>query len=346
MTDPSMKAAVYHAPDDLRYEELRDPAAGPGEIVVRMTRCGLCGTDLGKVRYGKVPAGTVLGHELVGEVAEVGADVGRVKPGERVVVSHHVPCLSCVYCRHENYSLCATFKRNNLDPGGFAEMVRVLSPSVERGLWRLPDDVTDDEALFVEPLACCIRGMRRARVQPGDTVAILGCGPIGLAHVQLSRIFGAGGVIGVDPIDSRAKRAETIGADVGIVADGEAAVRAVREATAGIGPDIVLNTVGRLEVYEQAFAMVRDGGHVVFFAECPPESRLTLDPGLLCRNEVGVIGSYSPAPDDLPRALDLIRRREVEVASLISHRIPLARMSEAVRLAGTATASLKIVLVP
>src|SRR3989304_4137386 len=137
-----MKAAVYHAPDDLRYEEVGDPTAGPGEIVVRMRRCGLCGTDLGKIRYGTVPAGTVLGHEVVGEVAEVGTGVTGLGRGERVVVAHHVPCFACVYCRHENYSLCAAFQRNNLYPGGFAELVRVLPASVERGLLRLPDDVT------------------------------------------------------------------------------------------------------------------------------------------------------------------------------------------------------------
>lgn len=341
-----MKAAVYHAPDDLRYEELPDPTAGPGEIVVRMTRCGLCGTDVAKIRLAKIPPGTVLGHEVVGEVAEVGAGVGHLAPGERVVVVHHVPCGECVYCRHENFSLCPAFKRNNLDPGGFAERLRVLPGSVERGTFRVPGGVTDDEALFVEPLACCLRGMRRAGLRPGDTVAIVGCGPIGLTHVQISRMFGAGRVIGVDPIASRARRAEALGADLAVAAAGEAAIRAVREAANGGGPDVVLNTVGRPEVCEQAFAMVRPGGHVVFFAECPPGSRLSLDPALFAPNEVGVIGSYSPAPEDLPRALDLILSRRIALAELISHRVPLARLNEAVQLAGAATTSMKIVLVP
>jgi L-iditol 2-dehydrogenase len=341
-----MKAAVYHAPDDLRYEELPEPTAGPGEVVVRMTRCGLCGTDLAKIRLAKVPPGTVLGHEIVGEVVEVGAGVGGLAAGDRVVVAHHVPCLACVFCRHENYSLCPAFKATNVEPGGFAERLRVLPASVERGVFRVPDEMTDEEALFAEPVACCIRGMRRAGIQPGDAVAILGCGPIGLTHVQLSRRFGAGRVIGVDPIASRARRAEALGADAGIAADGLDPVRAVREATGGLGPDVVLNTVGRPEAYEQAFAMVRPGGHVVFFAQCPPGSRLALDPDVFARNEVTVVGSYSPGPDDLPRALEMIRQRQVEVASLISHRIPLARLAEAVCLAGSAIASLKIVLVP
>ncbi len=275
-----MKAAVYHAPDDLRYEELPEPTAGPGEIVVRMRRCGLCGTDVAKIRYAKIPAGTVLGHEIVGEVAEAGAGVAHLAPGDRVIVAHHVPCLSCVYCRHENYSLCPAFKVTNVEPGGFAELMRVLPASVGKGVFRVPQGVTDEEALFAEPLACCLRGMRRAGVQPGDAVAILGCGPIGLTHVQLARTFGAGRVIGVDPIAGRVERARALGADVGITAGGADAVRAVREATAGIGADIVLNTVGRPEVYEQAFAMVRAGGHVVFFAECAPGSRLALDPAV------------------------------------------------------------------
>ena len=190
-----MKAAVYYAPDDIRCEELPRPRIGKGELLVRVRSCGLCGTDIGKIVGRTVTPPLVLGHEVAGEVVEVGEGIKNFCLGDRVFVAHHVPCFTCHYCRHGNHSLCKQFRSTNIDPGGFAEYIRVPVPNVEKTTFLLPDNLSYEEAVLIEPTACCLRAIKRCPFQPGDTVVGMGGGPMGLLHLQLALLSWAGRVI-------------------------------------------------------------------------------------------------------------------------------------------------------
>ncbi|HXV75741.1 MAG TPA: alcohol dehydrogenase catalytic domain-containing protein, partial [Candidatus Polarisedimenticolaceae bacterium] len=213
-----MRAAVYYSNNDLRLEERPTPVVGPGELLMRVEASGICGTDLIEW-YRKPKAPIVLGHEVAGTVVEIGAGVDRFVDGDRIVTTHHVPCNSCRFCLTDRHSVCPTLHATTFDPGGFAEFVRIPAINVERGTFHLPDTVSFEQGSFVEPLACCIRAQRLARVAPGDSVAVLGAGVAGILMIKLARALGAGRVIATDTSDARAGLAVAAGADVALSAD-------------------------------------------------------------------------------------------------------------------------------
>ena len=321
-----MKAAVCVA-GAIELREWPEPVPGPGELLLRVSGCGLCGSDILKINAATAgPA--VLGHEVVGQIVEVGPGVRRFAPGDRLVVAHHVPCFHCHYCRRGSPSMCRHFKRVNLDPGGFAELVRVPAPNVEHAAFRLPAEMTDEAASFTEPLACCLRAVKRSRVAAGDTALVVGLGSIGCLLAQLLALDGVQ-VLASDLLEDRRALGRRMGA---LVFDTEAALdAALPEATDGRGADLVIVTAGGAAVLPAATARVRDGGTLHYFAGGAGES-LPLSLGALYHRELTLTATYSSSPAELEEAFALLAGDRIRVEGLISHRLPLGRLGEGVEL--------------
>jgi len=341
-----MKAAVYYAPDDIRCEEVPRPRIGKGEILVRVRSCGLCGTDIGKIVERTVTPPIVLGHEIAGEVVEAGEGVEKFRPGDRVFIAHHVPCFVCHYCRHGNHSLCQQFRSTNIDPGGFAEYIRVPALNVEKTTLPLPEDLSYEEASLIESTACCLRAIRRYPIQPGDTMVVIGVGPLGLLHLQLALLLGVGQVIALDLVDERLEVAKKLGARHSLNPERENTLKAVQQLTEGRGADAAIVAVGNTTAIAQAIKLVRGGGTVILFAECSPRSLLSLDPNIIYHSEINLLGSYSSTPQEQRIALELIKTGRLKVKEIITHRFPLRKLSQAVALAREARESLKIIINP
>lgn len=323
-----MRAAVFLGGGRLAAGEWPRPVIGPGELLLRVRGCGLCGSDIAKIVAPDTRAPAVFGHEVVGDVVEVGTGAGAFAVGDRVVAAHHVPCGDCHYCRRGSHSMCPAFRESHLDPGGFAELVRVPAPNVRQATFRVPDALDDESASFVEPLACCLRAVERAAVGPGDTVAVVGLGSIGCLFVQLARRAGAR-VVGVDPLAARVALAIRLGADgAGTPAD---ATALVGEVSAGRGADQVFLTGGGAPAVGRAAGIARDGGSVHCFAG-GDGAGLPLPLDTLYRRELTVSATYSSSPATLRRAFRLIARRDVETRPLVTHRLGLERLAEGVDL--------------
>lgn len=340
-----MRIAKYYGWGDVRLEQADVPEIGPGEILVQVKACGLCGSDLmAWYADGKAPA--VLGHEPVGFVSRVGSGVTDLTLGDRVFVHHHVPCLVCHHCRRGNYSCCATFKENGIFPGGFSEYVRVARANVQRDVLHLPEVLPFEEATLIEPIGCAIRGMKRAGVQPGDAVLIIGAGVSGLLFTQLSRLWGARSVIVSDLVEYRLGRALQQGADAAVnPAEGD--LQAEVERLAGkTGADVVIVTVGRVEVMEEGLRLVAKGGTVLLYAPLPPGDKVPVDVCDLLFSEKTLITTYSCGPDDTRTALDLISTGRIQTGGLVTHRFGLEEVGEAMRMASQAGNSSKVVIIP
>ena len=322
-----MIASVYRGDGKLVAEEWPRPTIGAGEVLLRVLGCGLCGSDIAKIVDPSTPAPLVLGHEVVGEIVTLGPGVTDCAIGDRVVAAHHVPCGDCHYCRRGSESMCHAFKASNLDPGGFAEYVRVPAPNVRHALFRVPRHVTDEAASFVEPLACCLRSVRRARVAPGDTVVVVGLGSIGCLFVQLLRRAGAV-VVGCDPIAARAELARRLGAAA--AGPVSTAAAAQRELSGGRGADQVIVTGGGTDVLPWAVESLRDGGTVHYFASGGDTLPLRLE--TLYHRELTLTATYSSSPSDLAEAFRLIVAGEVSVDRLVTHRVTLPGLHRGVDL--------------
>ena len=323
-----MKAAVYRGGGRLVAEDWPIPAIGAGEILLRLKGCGLCGSDIAKIVDPATRGPAVLGHEVVGEVTALGAGVTGYALGDRVVAAHHVPCGSCHFCRRGSESMCAAFRTSNLDPGGFAEYVRVPAPNVLHATFRVPPHVGDEAASFVEPLACCLRAVRRARIERGDTTVIVGLGSIGCLFVQLLAHAGVN-VVGCDPIAERADVAKRMGA----VAAGsaEVAVAAQRELSLGRGADQVIVTGGGAAMLPWVAEVLRDGGAVHYFAGGAGDA-LPIPLDALYHRELTVSATYSASPADLAEAFRLIASGAVAPERLVTHRISLGSLDRGVDL--------------
>jgi L-iditol 2-dehydrogenase len=320
-----MRAAVHAGIGEIRLETRPTPRIGPGELLLQVLGCGLCGSDLAKLRApASYPA--VLGHEIVGRVTEAGSGAADFRPGERVVVAHHVPCGVCHYCRHGSVSMCRAFKASNVDPGGFAEYVRVPAENVRQVTFRVPAGMADTVASFTEPLGCCVRAIRRAVVESGDTVVIAGLGAMGCLLLQLARLRGAR-VVGVDPIPDRRALAESLGAEIAVVP--EDAVAAIAGSSEGRGADVVVLAAPAPTLARTALGWVRDGGAVHLFVG---EGEAPVPLGELYKRELTLTATYSSSPADLSEAFDLLRHGAIRVDDLCSHRVPLERLADAVAL--------------
>lgn len=340
-----MKAAVYYGENDFRVEDVPKPEIGHGELLVKVRACGVCGTDLTHW-YQKPKAPLVLGHEIAGDVEQVGEGVERLRAGDRVFVHHHVACFACHYCTHGDYTLCNGFRKSNVHPGGFAEYVRVPRPNAEGDTLNIPGSMTYEVATLIEPTACCIRGLAKTNLRPEDSLLIVGAGPIGLTYVQLGkRLAGTSQVIVSEIVRRRAQIALGFGADVAVNPYTERLSEAVSRATEGRGADAAVVTVGSARAIESAVESVRRGGSVVVFAPPSPDEMITLNPSKLFFSEVKLVSSYSCSHLETRQACDLIEAGVVKADSLITHRFKLAQISEAMNAASSKDA-LKVVVLP
>jgi len=322
-----VKAAVLRGPGRLSAEEWPQPAIGAGEVLLRLRGCGLCGSDIAKIVAPASAAPTVLGHELVGDVIEVGPGVTRFAVGDRVVAAHHVPCGDCHYCQRGSPSMCRTFKTSQLDPGGFAEYVRVPAPNVAHATFAIPAYLSDEAASFVEPLACCLRAVRRASVQPGDTAVVIGLGSIGHLFVSLLQRGGAS-VVAVDSAAARRAFAERRGLSA---VDPDHAPAQVTKLSDARGADLVLITGGGTRVLEWAVRVVRDGGSIHYFAGGHGEA-LPVSLETLYHRELTLSSTYSSSPADLAEAFRLVAAGALDLDGLYTHRLALDRLGEGVEL--------------
>ena len=332
-----MKAAVYRGPGDLRVEDVAIPEIGPGELLVRVAACGVCGTDLKKIEKGLLAPPRIFGHEIAGRVAAVGAAVQGFREGDAVVVHHHIPCRACYYCEQGAYAQCETYKRNGttagFEPsgGGFAEYVRVLPWIVTGGTILVPDGVRPEEAAFVEPVNTCLKAVRKAGAGAGQAVLVVGQGPIGSMLMQLVRWAGAQVVVS-DFFPDRLDLARRLGATVALDAAADV-VSEVRALTDGRGADVTFLAAVGQQPFQQGVDATRAGGKVVPFAATSAGERVELDLGSLSASEKDIVSSYSASVDVQDLAARLVFGREVRVAELITHRFPLAEAPRAVAVA-------------
>lgn len=347
----TMLAAVYRGVNDVRLESVPVPQIGPGEILVRVHTCGVCGTDLKKIATGSHAAPRIFGHETSGRVAAVGPNVRKFRRGDRVVVFHHIPCRQCFYCRHQTFAQCLTYKKvgctAGFEPsgGGFAEYVRVMDWIVDRGTVRIPDDVSFEQACFVEPVNTCIKGVEALRLSPGETVLTIGQGPIGIILSVLARRAGAT-VITSDLYPERLKISRSLGFENTINASQQDVISSVRERTEGRGADAVILAVGSNALIRPAMDAARPGGRVLLFAQTQ-HGEAVIDPAAVCVDEKALVGSYSASVALQDESVQFVMNREMDLEKLISHRFPLREAAQALELAAhPQPASMKIVIQP
>jgi len=340
-----VRVAMYYNNRDVRLEEMPTPHIGPGELLMRVEASGICGSDVMEwYRLAKAPL--VLGHEVAGVVVAVGEGVGRYREGDRISASHHVPCNTCRYCLSGHHTVCDTLRRTNFDPGGFAEYIRLPAINVDRGVYPLPEEVSFEEATFIEPLACVLRGQRLAGLQPGQSVLVMGSGIAGLLHVCLARALGAGRVVATDIVDYRLEAARRFGADVAFRAEQYRPAR-LREVNDGWLADLVVVCTGAESAIAQALQSVERGGTVLLFAPTEPGVTIPISVNdLFFRNDITLTTSYAGSPADHLTALELIRRGLVPVREMITHRLSLAETGLGFRLVAEAKESIKVIIEP
>jgi L-iditol 2-dehydrogenase len=339
-----MRVAMYYNNRDVRLEELPIPGVRAGELLVRIRASGICGSDLMEwYRIQKAPL--VLGHEIAGEVVEAGEGVGDFGPGDRVFASHHVPCGKCRYCLAGHQSVCDLLRTTHFDPGGFAEYVRVPKINVELGTFHLPAEITFDEGSFIEPLACVVRAQRFARLTTGQTVLVIGSGISGLLHIQLARARGVARLIATDISDFRRNAAVQFGADAAI--DGtEEVVARLRDLNDGRLADLVVVCTGAMPAIRQAVKSVDRGGMLLFFAPTAAGVDVPIPLFDFWRDEITVVTSYAGSGQDLVESIELIRSRQVRVADLVTHRLPLAEAGRGFQLTASGRDSIKVIIDP
>lgn len=339
-----MRVAMYYNNQDIRLEEMPKPEIGPGEFLMKTMACGICGSDVLEW-YRIKTAPRVLGHEATGVISEVGAGVERYSVGDKVFVSHHVPCGKCRYCQRGHHTACETLHTTNYYPGGFSEFIKVPKINVERGVYLLPSGVSLEVGVFIEPLACAVRGQRLAGVGDGDAVLVLGSGVSGLLHIQLAKIHGAKRIIATDLSEYKMKAAKKFGANEVINAN-ENVPEKVRELNEGRLADQVIVCAGARSAAEQAMRCTERGGTVLFFAVPPPGQDVVAPLVDFWRNETTLKTSYGAAPRDLEESLKLISKKRVSVKQMITHRFGLAEAGDAFKLVASGGEYLKVIIEP
>ena len=338
-----MKVGIYYSNQDLRIEEKPIPKIGENELLVRIRASGICGSDTMEwYRKNRVPL--VLGHEIGGEIAEVGKAVKGYKKGQRITAAHHVRCNKCHFCKMHHETTCETLRKTNFDPGGFAEYIRLAPINVKTGVFLLPKNVSYQEATFVEPLACILRGQRMANMQKGKSVLIIGSGITGLLHIKLAKLYGASFIAATDITEYRLKAAKTRGANF-VVNAKDYTPEDFKKLNKGLLADLVIVSSGATSAINQAIQSVERGGTILFFAPTNQNADILLPFNkLFWRNEITLTSSYAGSPDDHKKALKLIASKKISVKDLITHRLPLDRIGEGFKLVTEAKDSLKVII--
>ncbi len=338
-----MKLAMYYSQKDIMIEEIPIPEIGEDEVLVEMKACGICGSDL-MDWYLRSRAPLVLGHEPAGIIAKKGSKVKGFSIGDRVFVHHHVACLKCHYCTHGDYTLCEQFHETNIEPGGFAEYFKVPAINLQIDTLEIPENVSFEEATFIEPVGCCLRALKKCKIQTGDSVAIIGAGTTGIIHTALSKILGAAKTIVSDLIDYRLNVAKKFGADVTVNPENEDLTEVVKAETDGRGVDLAIVTAPNLEAYKTGINVCRKGGKLCVFAPIQPGKYLQLSLKELFFSEIQIIPSYSTSHLETRTALELIKSGRINVNELITHRFPLRDTAKAFKTALEDKESLKVMV--
>jgi L-iditol 2-dehydrogenase len=340
-----MKFARLAGAGRIDVADVPEPVAGPGEVVVRLAACGVCGTDLEKLRGNYQSAGKI-GHEPVGTIDSLGAGVGTLSVGERVWVHHHVPCYACAVCQRGDFTFCPTYSQSNIDPGGFAEKFRVPASHVERGaVQRLDPAVPWDVGTLLEPAACGLTAIRRVGLHPGDSVFVVGLGPVGILYARLARALGAGWVGGSDLSGRRREAAQHGGVEHAVDArDPEEAVRRVEASTRTLGADLVVVATGAPAAVALGTRLARRGGTLNLFGLPEAGSRLDVDLQQLYLRGTRVIPSYATTERDIADVQRLLVARRVDFSDLVTHRFPVGEAAEAFATAARPEDALKVVV--
>jgi L-iditol 2-dehydrogenase len=331
-----MKAQVFRGVNQLQYEDVPRPDVETDEVLVQVRVVGLCQSDIKKIKYPLLDPPRIFGHETAGTIAAVGSGVKDWNVGDRVVVLHHIPCMHCAHCLNESFSMCDVYKNVTTTAGfipsggGFAEYVKVPGHIVRNGgLMHIPDDVTFEQASFVEPTNCCLKAVKKAQIAPGQSVLVTGAGPIGLMFIMLVKYFG-GRAIATDLMPSRIEKALSVGAEAAFDARDRDLPNKIQAITNGMGVDVSLLAVPSDKAFFQALDCTRKGGKILFFAEFPDEVEIPINPNILYRREIDLMGSYSSSYRVQALAADIVFNRRIDVDALISDRYPLKDLSEAV----------------
>ena len=345
-----MRAGVYRGKGRVVVESVPVPEIGEGEVLFRVAACGICGTDIKKIHHGFISPPQILGHELAGTVVKVGRGVKKFKTGDRVVSFHHIPCGACFYCERKLFSQCGAYKKVGLtagfDPngGGFAEYVRAMPWIVGRGMIALPPDVTFEDATFVEPVNTCLKAVRKARVAPGESVLVMGQGPIGMLLMLLVKYEGAE-IFTSDPMGGRRAASVRFGAKESFDPAVTDLVEEIRRRTNGRGADAVLVAVPNPSLVSEALALARPGGRVLLFAHNDPVMKVEFPVSAVGVEEKEILGSYSASVEEQEESARLVFERRLPVRELISVRFPLERIADALDLAARpADNTLKVVI--
>ena len=339
-----MLIANYYSNTDIRVEDRPIPLIQEGECLIKILASGICGSDLMEwYRRDSVPL--VLGHETAGDIIKVGKGVNHLKIGDRVVVSHHVPCLECRYCQRGHETMCKTLHSTTYDPGGFSQYVRLPVINTRLGVFPIPKNVTYEEASFAEPLACVLRGQDRVGIQKGDAVVVIGSGISGVLHIALAKARGAEFIIACDINETRLPWAAKFGADV-VIKDASSISDNLVDII-GRKADKVILTTGHPAAVEAGFEAAADGSTILLFAPSDPDTTIQIDINkLFFKHDRTVTTTYANSPDDLKAALALIAEKKVPVADMITHRIPLEEIQYGFDLVQNGLESLKVIVEP
>lgn len=339
-----MLVAVYYNNKDVRVQEIPRPKIGSDEILLKVMACGICGSDV--IEWYRVPtAPRVLGHEATGIIEEAGEEVTKYKAGDRVFVSHHVPCNECRYCLSGHHTACETLHTTNYYPGGFSQYIRVPRINVELGVYKLPSNMTYEEGTFIEPLGCVVRGQRLADIAQEDDVLVIGSGISGIMHIQLAKLRRAQKIVAVDINSYRLKLAEKFGANH-VINAGENLPQKLREVNDGKPASKVIVCTGATQAALTALECVDRGGTILFFAVPDPTVRIPIPITQFWRNEITIKTSYGAAPRDLEESLKILAQRKINVTDMITHRLSLREIAEGLRLMSEANESLKVIIEP
>jgi L-iditol 2-dehydrogenase len=335
-----MKIALWYNNQDIRLVEAPRPSPGPGEMLVKVRACGICGSDV--VEWYRLPrAPLVQGHELGAEVVEVGEGVARFKPGDRVFIPPKIPCGKCPLCRAGHFPQCSEIKERL--PGGFAEYILVPRTFVENGTYPLPESISFEQSTFIEPLACVVRARRLADADSAPNVLVLGCGMSGLLHVQLAKKAGSR-VVATDVQAQKLEAARSFGADLVVPAGDDVPGRTAE--FFGRKADLVILATSALSAVEQAWASLNKGGTVVFFAVPGPEKNVIVPVNAFWTQEVRILTSYYCGPPDILEAVHLLKEGAVEVGRLVTHRLPLDEVIRGFRLVLDGREAIKVIIEP
>jgi L-iditol 2-dehydrogenase len=339
-----MLVAIYYNNHDVRIEEIPVPQISDEEVLLKVMASGICGSDV--IEWYRVPkAPRVLGHEATGVIEKVGAKVKGVKVGDRVFVSHHVPCNTCRHCQRGYHTACETLHNTNYYPGGFSQYIRVPKINVDFGIYRLPNEMTFEEGTFVEPLACVARGQRLANLTKSDSVLIIGSGISGILHAQLAKFKGAQNVAVADINPYRMELAKKFGADQALNAK-ENLPQKFKEVNGGRLADVVIVCTGATSAALSALDCVEKGGTILYFAVPDPTVKLPVPINQFWRNEITMQTSYGAAPNDLEESLAVLATGRLNVKDMITHKLSLRDAQEGFRLMAEAGTSLKVILEP